>query len=258
MDLATFQADFWHDLWAPPGTPPRSAWAGHPGFAVHRNTVLAGGIDTLRAQYPAVRRLSGGAFFDAVALRHLHAHPPSDGRLMAYGSGLADTLADVLSERGLGADRPWLPLVARLDRAWTEAHLAPAAPTARADWLARLATLDAAAFAACRLRLHPATRWHHDPVWPAHALWSAARHGVDDPAPPVRRGEGVLFTRPAVEVLAVGLGAAEAALLAACAADRPLPEALSAALDTAPDADAGALLGRLLAQGAFLDDLPGA
>jgi hypothetical protein len=257
MNLATFQADFWHDLWAPPGTPRRGAWADHPGFAVHRNTVIAGCLHTLRAQYPAVRRLTGEDFFDAVAQHHLRDHPPADGRLMAYGAGLADTLERLLAERGLTGDWPWLPQVARLDRAWTEAHLAEAAPPARADWLARLATLDATAFAGCRLRPHPATRWLHDPDWPVHALWSAARRGDDDPNPPAWRGEGVLFTRPALTVQALEIGAAEAALLTACAAGRPLPEALSAALDTAPDAEPGALLGHLLAQGAFLDDLPG-
>jgi len=254
MNLAAFQSDFWHDLWAPEGVSPRGAWAAHPGFAVHRNTVRAGCLDTLRAQYPALRRLTGEDFFDAVARSHLLAHPPADGRLMAYGEGLAATLEGLLAAHAQAADWPWLPAVARADRAWTECHLADAAPAADAGWLTRLATLTPEAFEACRLRLHPATRWKCDARWPIHALWRAARDGADDPSPPAWQAEGVLFTRPALTVQTVLLAPAEAALLQACAAGLPLPSALAAVLEADPGADPGAVLGRLLAQGAFLDD----
>lgn len=244
MNLPAFQQAFWEDLWATGDPPPDHPWAAQPGFAVHRNTVLAACVDNLLALYPAVRRLAGDDWFQALALDHARAHPPHDGRLHAYGEELPETLAGALPEGEL----PWLPEVARLDRLWQESHLAADGEPLPARLLA---TLRPEALPHTRLVLHPAARWRWCGDWPAFSLWHAARLGLPDPNPPRWHGEGALFTRPADAVLATALDAGACALLDACRRHQPLPEALAAAQAIDPTLDLGATLGRLLTQGAF-------
>mgnify|MGYP000920526237 CR=1 FL=1 len=129
-----------------------------PGFAVYRNTVAKGCIDALQANYPAVHALVGTDWLRAVAHAFVHQHPPSDGRLMDYGAGFAEFLEGF----GPAASLPYLGAVARLDRCWTEAHLAADAPALQAAWLAQQAP---EALALLRLHPHPATRWR----WPARS-----------------------------------------------------------------------------------------
>ncbi|MET0349887.1 MAG: DNA-binding domain-containing protein [Rhizobacter sp.] len=246
MSLAAFQQDFWHTLWADAPTGP---WAAQPGFAVYRNTVRRGCVEALLSLYPAVRRLVGDDWLGAVALDHVLAHPPDEGRLQHYGECFAAFLATCLPD----GDLPWLPAVARLDRLWSECHVAADAPVLTA---ARLAATPADALGRLRLTVHPATRWCIDSTWPVFSLWRAARDAVDDPAPPHWHGESALFTRPDGEVLACDAGSAAGTLLDACAAGRTLPDALADTAARHPATDPGALLALLLSQGAFTENAP--
>lgn len=246
MKLASFQHDFWQALWA---DAPAGPIAAQPGFAVYRNTVRRGCVDALLSLYPAVRRLTGDDWLRAVALAHVQSHPPADGRLQHYGEGFAAHLAANLPDGEL----PWLPAVARLDRLWSESHVAADAPVLTA---ARLAATPTDALGHLRLAVHPATRWCSDPTWPLFSLWQAARDAHDDPTPPAWHGESALFTRPDGAVRACDPGPGACALLDACAAGLPLPEALAHATAGHPQADPGALLALLLSQGAFKEISP--
>src|SRR5262245_23956796 len=92
-----------------------------PGFAVYRNTVMKACIDALQANYPAVARLVGDEWFRAAAAVFARAHLPEHPTLLAYGGNFADFLARFPPAAAL----PYLPEVARLDRFWTESHIAP-------------------------------------------------------------------------------------------------------------------------------------
>ena len=137
MHLSDFQDGLAGALLPPPGasTPP-PAWLdallAQPGFAVYRNTVAKGCIDALQANYPAVHALVGTDWLRAAAHAFVHQHPPTDGCLMDYGAGFAEFLEGF----GPAANLPYLGAVARLDRYWTEAHLAGDAPALQAAWLA--------------------------------------------------------------------------------------------------------------------------
>ena len=117
MHLSGFQDGLASALLPPPGasTPP-PAWLdallAQPGLAVYRNTVTKGCIDALQANYPAVHALVGTDWLSAAAHAFVHQHPPSDGRLMAYGAGFAE----FLDHFAPAADLPYLGAVARLDR----------------------------------------------------------------------------------------------------------------------------------------------
>ena len=86
---------------------------------------VKGRIDALQANYPTVAQLTGDAWFRAAARAFTDDEPGSDPAMAAYGGGFPAWLERFAPARPL----PFLAPVARLDRAWTEAHLAPdAAP----------------------------------------------------------------------------------------------------------------------------------
>lgn len=243
MNHADFQRAFWRDLWSADEAA-SSALARQPGFAVYRNTVLKGCVDSLLALYPAVHQLTGGDWLGAVALAHAREHPPQSGSLARYGEGFAEHLARALPQ----GEWPWLPEVARLDALWSQCHIAADAPTLPT---AALAALDATALTLTALVPHPATRWHACAAWPAFSLWRAAREALPDPNPPHWRGQYTLLTRPHAAVLANEIGPGACALLDASAQGQPITEAVDCALAAEPSLDLPATLALLISQGAF-------
>jgi hypothetical protein len=216
-----------------------------PGFAVYRNTVLAGCIDALQANFPSVARLVGDEWFRAAAAAYARGALPTEPSLLVYGASFPDFLAAFVPAREL----PYLADVAAVDRLWTEAHVA-----ADADALAptALAALAPAAMASHGLVLHPATRWRWSDEWPIHALWQRQRDGLNAaPAAFDWTGEGVLLTRPVGAVQVEALGRGGLALLAACAAGASIEAAALAALDAEDGLDLAGLVRQLLQAGAF-------
>jgi hypothetical protein len=222
-----------------------------PAFAVYRNTVMKGCVDALQANYPAVARLVGDDWFGAAAVVFARAEPPRQPSLVDYGAGFAAFLADFAPAREL----PYLSSVARLDRFWTEAHVArDEAPVAAAA----LARLPLASLAGTVLRPHASARW----VWfdgqPIATIWDRNRDGgeggrddgnANEEIP--WQGEGMLIVRPEADVRWVPLKQADCAFLDACAAGGTLADAAAAALAVDPRADLSALMARMLDAGAF-------
>src|SRR6266568_4487709 len=75
-------------LVGPDGEP--SAWR----FAVYRNNVVAGLIDTLKATFPAVCRIVGAEFFRVMARTYVSAEPPGSPILLDYGASFPDFVRD--------------------------------------------------------------------------------------------------------------------------------------------------------------------
>lgn len=249
--MRRFQEDFARALLASDDAGSATSSVGElvrqPGFAVYRNTVLKGCIDALQANYPAVARLVGDEYFRAAAAEFARTNLPRAPMLMLYGEGFADFLAAFEPAREL----PYLPGVARLDRFWTEAHVAPDATPLEADVLARL---DAMQLQAQTLRPHPSARWAYFESAPIYTIWQRNRApGPIDENEIDWRGEGALLVRPRDEVRWIGLDAAGCAFLDACATGGSLGEASAAALDVNPQADLADLGKRLFAAGAFAD-----
>ncbi|MBV7428837.1 MULTISPECIES: DNA-binding domain-containing protein [unclassified Acidovorax] len=248
MQLTEFQDGFSAALLGT-GRAPATAWSAaleaQPGFAVYRNTVLKGCIDALQASYPTVCQLVGEDWFRAAAGVYARARPPRDGLLMDYGAGFGGFLAGFEPAAGL----PYLPAVARLDRCWTECHLAADATAVDRGWWARQAP---GALPCMRLRPHPAARWPWCDEHPAYALWQRHRDGLDIPTHLAWVGDGGLLTRPRAEVAWRPLSRAGMALLDACAGGLPLEAAATCALATDPATDLAALMGALLDAGALV------
>jgi hypothetical protein len=235
---------------APPGDASGlAALTRQPAFAVYRNTVLKGCIDALQANYPAVARLVGEEWFRAAAVEFARRHPPRDPVLLTYGAGFADFLAAFPP----AADLPYLADVARLDRFWTEAHVAADAPPVDP---AALTALTPESLAASRFAPHPATRWSWFDTLPAYTIWSRNRAESGGGGDFAWRGEGVLVTRPGGAVQWRELGQAGCAFLDACAAGATAGGAAAAALDADPAAGLSRLIARLLEAGALIQTTP--
>lgn len=218
--------------------------AAQPGFAVYRNTVLKGCIDALQANYPAVARLVGEEWFRAGAAVYSRGTLPSHATLLDYGA----TFAEFLSQFGPAAELQYLADVARLDRNWSEAHVAADAPRLDAAMLGSLVAED---MTRLRLALHPAARWLWCADRPAYSIWSRSRAGDDDLGDIEWRGEGALLTRPEFDVAHASLSRAGVAFLDACAGGESIQGAVLAALDVDEHADVSQLVRRLLQAGAF-------
>lgn len=245
MSLRRFQSDFAAALRAPvPAGAEAPAWARQPGFAVYRNTVRKACTEALLANYPAVTRLVGEAWMHGAASLYLEAHPPADARLLYYGVDFPRFLAGFAP----AADLPYLPAVARLDRCWTESHLAADAPVLPPG---ALAALSPEALGATPLVPHPAARWTWCADHPARTIWSRSRSQAQEDEELAWQGEGALLTRPAGAVAWQPLPRAGHAFLQACSQGLPLGTAAAQALEVQPDADLAALMAALLQAGAF-------
>jgi hypothetical protein len=162
--------------------------AGPDRFAVYRNNVMVALIEGLRDAYPVVCRLVGDEFFRAMAAVFVRAHPPHSPVMLEYGDGFAQFIAEFPPAAGL----PYLPDVARLERAWVEAYHAP-----EAEPLSQVPCGTGHTFA-----LHPATRLVRSP-FPVLAIWEANRSDSEPHALELSaEGDDVLVTRPAAEVQA--------------------------------------------------------
>lgn len=244
--LTRFQDGFARALFASPGDPAPEAAAltAQPGFAVYRNTVMKGCVDALEANYPAVTRITGGEWMRSAAALFARAHPPSLATLLYYGEGFETFLRQFEH----AAEFPYLPGVARLDRYWTEAHVARSAAALDS---ASLGGLAPEVLAQRVLHPHPAARW----IWfddaPVYSIWSRNREQAGDCSGIEWKGEGALLTRPVDSVHWRELDAAGCAFLNACARGRTLGEAAAIALETNNDADLALLMASLLDAGAF-------
>ncbi len=256
MQLTAFQEGFSAALLADasPNEAPQpwlTALQAQPGFSVYRNTVLKACIDALQANYPAVSQLVGEDWFRAAAAVYARAQPPGDGRLMGYGAGFADFLQTFEP----AAELPYLHAVARLDRCWTECHLAADAQALPSDWLARQTSET---LGHQNLRPHPAARWAWCEEHPAFTLWALQRDGQTSETEVPWKGDGGLLTRPHAAVVWNPLPWAGVVFLNACATGASLEQAATEALTADPSTDFSALIGLLLTAGALapLQPLP--
>ena len=115
---------------------------------IYRNTCRSTLTEALRMTYPAVERLVGADFFDAVTAQFIAAYPARSGYLNEYGDGFADFLATFRAAGVL----PYLANVARFEWALSVAANAVDAPVLEAR---ALAAVDPQRHAALRFEPHP-------------------------------------------------------------------------------------------------------
>ncbi|WP_460418720.1 HvfC/BufC N-terminal domain-containing protein [Pseudomonas sp. microsymbiont 2] len=243
LSLTQFQNAFIDALYLRPAPELRELSA-QAAFAVYRNTVLAGCVDALRANFPSVETLVGAQWMHDAATAYARQSPPCDARLVHYGAAFPAFLDELAGFHCL----PYLADVARLDHAWNEAFSAPDAPCLA---LADLAGMTASDLEHCCLSPRAGVRWHWFGQHPAYSLWQHCREGRAWPEDHPWEAEGVLFGGGREGVIHQALGLGGCIFVDACAAGLPLAKASQLAQGAQPDLDFGALLGALLRAQAF-------
>ncbi|MBB5745946.1 putative DNA-binding domain-containing protein [Brevundimonas variabilis] len=223
----------------------RDGAAGRAGLAVYQNTVAKARADALTGLFPTVMRLVGPDWFREAALLFGRHSPPSSPVLDDYGVGFADWLEMFPPAREL----PFLAPVARVDRAWSEAHRAVEAPVLSASDLVQLG--PDVLFAA-RAVIHPAARifWFD---WTVPTVWLANR-AESDPSKPVywdEKAEGLLLVRPQGAVETHAIDRNQWLFLDSCRRGLPLGRAAASVMVTQPLADLSRLFAGLLRFGVF-------
>lgn len=243
LSLSQFQ-DAFVDALQGRSAPQLAALTAQSAFAVYRNTVLAGCVDALRANFPSVEQLVGPAWMGDAAAAYAQQSPPSDPRLIHYGATFPTFLEAIQVQHGL----PYLADVARLDRLWNEAFSAPGEPCLA---LTELAGMTASDLGHSHLRPRASVRWHWFEQHPAYSLWGCSREQLAWAQDQPWVAEGVLLSGDADGVSHQALAHGGCVFLQACANGLTLDQASQLALQAQPDLDFTDLLGRLLQAQAF-------
>lgn len=214
-------------------------------FGVYRNNVVVGLSQTLKDAFPAVHRIVGAEFFEAMARTYVVTDPPRSPMLFDYGGGFPAFIGGF----GPAAVLPYLPDVARLERAWVEAyHEAEASP------------IDPSVFAAVtpeqvpavRLVLHPSVRVVRS-HFPVVTIWRMnVEDGLAAPVDLEAGGEDALLVRPEAEVEVRLIPPGCAGFIEALAAGRTVLAAFEEALIASPRLDLSASLIDLIQVGAVI------
>lgn len=214
-------------------------------FAVYRNNVVVGLIETLKAAYPVVHRLVGEEFFAAMARLYVLAEPPASPIMLDYGSGFPTFIAGFEPAAVL----PYLGDVARLERAWVEAYHATEATPLSPSVLSQLQPGD---LPALRFALHPSVRIVRS-AFPIVSIWQVNIDGVEDAQIDLDEGgEDALIVRPEADVEVRRLPAGTAAFMEALQAGSLIVDALRQGLSASPRFDLAGTLHGMIESGVII------
>ena len=238
--MTAFQTEFTNALLDPnKATPngivdPEGRVAGKR-YDVYRNNVVHSLIEAMGDAFPAIKKVVGDTFFDAMAAVYVRAHPPKTPMMMFYGQDFPTFLQTFEP----AAHLPYLPDVAALELARRYSyHAADADPV---DAMV-LTTLAPEALMEATFTLVPsAVLLQADN--PAQSIW---QFNMVAPFQITATQEWVLIARPEMDVVTYNLDAATYAFLAAIQDNNTL--AVSADTGTAidPNFDLSAAIGLMM------------
>lgn len=211
---------------------------------IYRNTVLRGMADVLQNAYPAVAKLAGESYFEPLAVSYALSQPPTTRTLVGYGEAFP---AHVAHAPGIDV-APYLADVARLDRAWSRAHLAHNRESLS---VADFEELPPVALSKVVVSLHPSVNLE-SLAWRIYDIWVANRAG-DSSAHELRvvneQPNAVLVWRFEHEVRHKESSIGELAFFYAIRDSGSLETAASEALLADPEFDVSAVFGHALTFG---------
>jgi hypothetical protein len=214
-------------------------------FAIYRNNVVVGLIEALQASFPATSRIVGEDFFRAMARDYVFLAPPTSPILLDYGAGFPDFISEFEPAEAL----PYLPDVARIERARTEAYHAPDALALDANVLAGVPRDQVPEI---RFRLHPSLRIVRS-QFPALTIWRMnVADGVPAPVDLEAGGEDALVVRPNADVEMHSLPLGGASFVASLATGDSLLDATKSAMKESSYFELSAELAALIGAGVFV------
>jgi len=214
-------------------------------YSVYKNNVVVSYLEALAAAYPACKNLVGEEFFNAIGRAYLKEVPPNSQLMILFGEGFADFVSNYPPAHQI----PFLPDVARLERAWRLAYhsaditpITPEALTAKpAEKLgdATVSFLPSVAVVQSR--------------YPVFSLWSAASqmHPLDGINP--QQPESALIVRPNLDVNVINLALDFAGPINQLVEGSTLNQAAEAGLEKNKNFDFAAMFGLLIQSGAIAD-----
>ncbi|WP_026621702.1 hypothetical protein M728_001948 [Ensifer sp. WSM1721] len=232
-----------------PGRPTPALVAGPNGkaadkrFNVYRNNVTVSLIEALAATFPATMRITGEAFFRAMARFHIRETPPMSPLLFEYGRDFPDFIERYEHAQSM----PWLADVARIERAWLDAYHAADAAVLPAHALASVRPVDLAGIV---FEPHPATRIIRS-AYPAVTVFLANRGDGPVGRIEVAAAESALITRPALEVEVRCLPPGADVFLSNLLGGEPFGNAAAVGKRCCPEFDLAAAVAVMLEAGAF-------
>lgn len=212
-------------------------------FAVYRNNVMVGLTKTVTECYPAIGRIVGEDFLRIMARTYVLASPPRSAVLLDYGADFAEFIEGFEPAGSL----PYLPDIARIERAWREAyHAEDAEPLGPAD----IAGIPEDELADIELRLHPSVGVVRS-RFPALTIWRM--NAGDGPVTPVDFSvrEDALIVRPDADVEVRVVPPGGAAFIAALGAGESLGAAAAQGLADDDRFDLAGNIAGLIAAGAL-------
>lgn len=243
-------ADFQHALWAALKGSDQALepwWAdaeqGLAALQVYRNTVHKALADALAASFPTVLKVVGPEWMQEASVIFARSYPPGCAVLVDYGV----TFPDWLSRFEPAKEMWYLSDLARLDRLWTESHLAADTPP--------LMDMDAGllieGFDRIGLQLIDSARL----AWFDHSipqLWQALRHSPSEGVLELEAvWQAVLIWRPSHEVKFMCLSPKAYAFLAACDAGKSFAIAATETSSVDDPIDQSIMFSELIASGVF-------
>ena len=206
-------------------------------YGVYRNNVTVSLVDALQTGFPAILSLLGEQNFRAIATQYARANPPKSPLMMLYGAEFSHFLARIEALAHL----PYLPDIAALEFGMRKSYHAADHDALPIDALQSLPPdqIDGA-----KLSLAPSAILMQS-KWPIHDIYSYAL----DPTGPKPQGiaQDVLILRAEFDPKPHCLPTGSAGFVRSLGAGKTLAEAIEAA----PEADIGAVLGLLFGQGAI-------
>ncbi|MDP9083183.1 MAG: DNA-binding domain-containing protein [Pseudomonadota bacterium] len=214
-------------------------------LSIYAATAQSNFIESIASSYPAIKRLVGHDYFIRCARDFHHRHPSLSGDLQPAGIHFANYLSGLH-----GNDKyRYLSDMARLEWLIQEALLS--ADHGPLD-LAKLRTIDAAAYAELHFHLHPAARLFAS-QYPCLRIWQANVDGETEPEliDLSAGADRLLLIRSAGRLLFHRLSVGEQALLQALQTHASFAEAVGRGAADA-DFDASAALQRFVLAGAIV------
>ncbi|MGJ8529749.1 HvfC/BufC family peptide modification chaperone [Maritalea sp.] len=162
-------------------------------FSVYKNNVIVSYLEALAAAYPACKNLVGEEFFNAIGHTYLSEVPPDSQLMILFGKGFAEFLLEYPPAQQI----PFLPDIARLERAWRLAyHSADTYPITPE----KLAVLPQDQLGEATIEFLPSFAIVAS-NFPVFSIWDAASNmqPLDDVDP--TQSQAAIIVRPEIDVL---------------------------------------------------------